>query len=923
MAIILWAGRALAGGTHGGRAMPVDPSAPSDFTRYRVAAAFLPLLVVGLVAAWGAARRRRGRRDAAAPSSPEGFDLLALPRFGWVLRSSWWPLAWQVPAMAGFVLVLGAGLAGWDAAGTVTWALWWPAMALLVLAGSRSWCLACPPGALAEWAGDAVRPRRAFPARLRTLWLPAVLLVAPAWVYDAWDVAGSGRRTAALLAVFTLGAVLMGLRYAGRSFCRYVCPVGALAGVLGLLGSLAIVARSAGLCAAHRPKTCLGGGRGRPGCPMHEVPYAMDRPIHCHLCLACARACAPDNLGLVARAPGWALRHGRGARWDEAGFALVVCGVALVQMFAMVGWVRAQAGNAFTLAVAYAAVGIGGPLAVLAILRWGGGARRAGAALAVAVPAAWALFAVHNLDHLVPRWLARWPGMVLWGQAVLLLLGFAVALASLVRWAREAGGAAGTAGLGFSLPLALGLLVSAAYYALSYPPVAAAGSAGPSGPPIAFISDRGGMPEVYLMDAGGGPARRLLDRPLRAETTATYKLSARDAGGLESAAVTISTLPFTVAPIDPFGVQLSRTPSAVTLTWGKTQLFETGEQFYNPTAPESDELAGYQVLRSSTGLNFAVSSVYGVGTTTHTEADDGNSYQYRVRAFNDFKVSKGLITFSPLGDQSVALSDGLSKLVVPADVAAALRAASSAVGQDIYIRASFVLGANGGEVVQTVEFVPLAGGLTPVKNFAFPKPVSIVLGFPVDGSGNPVPATAASLEEAGARAAEAASGGSRLAGSEGSVTPAAAPAAAMDAQNLGMYWNDGKDYKKLYGAVDAANHTVTAQTPNLGSFQVRRVFRDSAATFDLSNITTRVVTPNGDGKNDLMIMIFDNPRGAPISGKVYDLRGAYVATMAQGPFPNSLQWDGLMNGKVVTSGVYIYQVEGDGKLFNGTMVIAR
>ncbi|MBI2362569.1 MAG: hypothetical protein HYV15_04220, partial [Elusimicrobia bacterium] len=34
-----------------------------------------------------------------------------------------------------------------------------------------------------------------------------------------------------------------------------------------------------------------------------------------------------------------------------------------------------------------------------------------------------------------------------------------------------------------------------------------------------------------------------LDPPLRAETTATYKLIARDAGGLESAAVTISTLP--------------------------------------------------------------------------------------------------------------------------------------------------------------------------------------------------------------------------------------------------------------------------------------------------------------------------------------------------------------------------------------------
>ncbi len=511
---LLWAGSAWAGGTHGGRAMPVDPSAPSDFTRYRVATAFIPLLALGLVIAWAAARAGRGDRQD-APASP-GIDLLAFSRLARVLRSPWWPLAWQVPATVGFTALVAAGLAGWDVANTVTWAIWWPAMALLVLLGSRAWCLACPPGALAEWAGERARPLRTFPAPLRTLWLPAVLLVALAWGYDAWDVAGSGWRTALLLLAFTATAVLLGLRYAGRSFCRYVCPVGALAGVLGLLGSLGIVARSRRVCADHRPKPCLVSGEGRPACPMLEVPYAMERPLHCHLCLACVRACGPDNLAVVARAHGWALRHGRGARWDEVAFGLVLCGVALVQMFAMVGWVRAQASNVLGLALAYAGLGIAAPLAATVMLR--AAARRvgAGAVLAVVVPAAWALFAVHNLDHLVPRWLARWPGTVLWAQAVLLLLGFAAALALLAGRMREEGPGGGRVALGYSLPVGVGLLVAVAYYALSYPPVAAAGANGPPGPPIAFISDRGGSPEVYLVDEAGGPARRLLTQPLRA-----------------------------------------------------------------------------------------------------------------------------------------------------------------------------------------------------------------------------------------------------------------------------------------------------------------------------------------------------------------------------------------------------------------------
>lgn len=513
--LLLGAGQAWAGGTHGGRAMPVDPSAPSDFMRYRVTAAFLPLLAAGIVVAWAAARV--GRRNRKGPPAPLGFDLLATPRLGRILRSPLWPWAWQAPATVGFAAVVGAGLAGWELASTITWAIWWPAMALLVLAGSRAWCLACPPGALAEWAGASGRPRRAFPASLRTLWLPAILLVGLAWLYDTWDVAGSGWRTAVLLLAFTLAAVALSLRYTGRSFCRYVCPVGALAGVLGLLGSLAIVARSRRVCAEHRPKPCLARDGGRPGCPMLEVPFAMDRPLHCHLCLECVRSCGPDNLALVARPPGWCLRQGREARWDEVGFGLVLSGVALVQMFTMVGWVRAQAGNAFVLALAYAALGVGVPLAAIGALR--GGMRRlgAGATLAVVVPVAWALFAVHNLDHLVPRWLARWPGTVLWAQAVLLLIGSAAALVFLAGRVREAGAAPdGRLSLGLSLPLGLGLLVGAAYYALSYPPMAAAGADGAPGPPIAYISDRSGMPEVYLLDERGGPARRLVLQPLRA-----------------------------------------------------------------------------------------------------------------------------------------------------------------------------------------------------------------------------------------------------------------------------------------------------------------------------------------------------------------------------------------------------------------------
>ncbi|TBR16953.1 hypothetical protein EPO15_18065 [bacterium] len=427
---------------------------------------------------------------------------------------------------------------------------------------------------------------------------------------------------------------------------------------------------------------------------------------------------------------------------------------------------------------------------------------------------------------------------------------------------------------------------------------------------------------AQFVDVATTTATSYTDRPLRAETTALYRLSARDQEGRESPVVAVSTLPFTLRPVDPFGVRFDRTASSITITWGKTTRFDTLEAFYDPAAPSSDELAGYRVLRSSGGP-FAQAAAYGVATTTHTEADDGNSYQYRVVSFNDFFVSRGAITFSPLGEQSIVLSDGITKLVVPAGLGDALRAGSNGLTEDIYIQSSFLTELNGGEVLQTVEFVPMLGGGTRLQNFALPQAVSIVLGFQVDGNGNPVPATAQSMGVA-AQAVEAAgaAGGFGLASAPAGVTPAAAPAAA-DVKNLGMYWNDGKDFKKLYGTVNTTNNSVVAQTPNLGQFQVRRVFRDAAATFDISNITTRVVTPNGDGKNDVMLMLFDNPNHVAVSGKIYDLRGAFVAEMTAGLAADSLQWDGKMNGKAVTSGVYVYQVQGDGKTYNGTVVVAR
>ena len=110
----------------------------------------------------------------------------------------------------------------------------------------------------------------------------------------------------------------------------------------------------------------------------------------------------------------------------------------------------------------------------------------------------------------------------------------------------------------------------------------------------------------------------------------------------------------------------------------------------------------------------------------------------------------------------------------------------------------------------------------------------------------------------------------------------------------------------------------------MGIFQIRPLLRSNGAVFDISNLSSRVITPNGDGLNDIVIFTYDpGPNNVVATGRIYDLKGMFVANMTQGLVPNTMTWDGQMNGKYVTSGVYVYEIKGDGKTFTGTIVVAR
>lgn len=95
--------------------------------------------------------------------------------------------------------------------------------------------------------------------------------------------------------------------------------------------------------------------------------------------------------------------------------------------------------------------------------------------------------------------------------------------------------------------------------------------------------------------------------------------------------------------------------------------------------------------------------------------------------------------------------------------------------------------------------------------------------------------------------------------------------------------------------------------------------------FGISRISNRVLTPNGDGKNDRVVFEFYNAADLEFSGRIFDLNWALVAHMSPGTEDDSdsLQWDGKRQGSVVPSGVYIYRIRAENKIFTGIILVIR
>ncbi|MCG3205053.1 MAG: hypothetical protein KCHDKBKB_01770 [Elusimicrobia bacterium] len=144
-------------------------------------------------------------------------------------------------------------------------------------------------------------------------------------------------------------------------------------------------------------------------------------------------------------------------------------------------------------------------------------------------------------------------------------------------------------------------------------------------------------------------------------------------------------------------------------------------------------------------------------------------------------------------------------------------------------------------------------------------------------------------------------------------------------KKLALFWNNGAKWIKAGGEVDATNQKVTIRTSRLGTYQLRQA--QQTGDTSLVQVYPRIITPNGDGANDVVIFQYgEGPlAGKNPTGEIFDLNSAKVATLKPGPDPETtLMWDGKTDsGEAVGAGIYIYQLSVDGTLVNGSVVVAK
>jgi hypothetical protein len=347
--------------------------------------------------------------------------------------------------------------------------------------------------------------------------------------------------------------------------------------------------------------------------------------------------------------------------------------------------------------------------------------------------------------------------------------------------------------------------------------------------------------------------------------------------------------------LDPWG-------GAFTILWEPVKQRSDGASLTN--------LAGYNIYRRTTPRGPATkinSSLLPI--TVFADRVDGKTFYYSIRAVDtegNESAESFIVDSSPATNVIFLAGDGHTSVVIPGKVSDLLRPSYNKYGVSLTINLKEESSARETGIVRDLRLQLVRGDTKEeVTDVAFSSPdTDVNIGYNV--ANGQVALGAPQAESFG--------------------TPAEAAGASPD--QLSLYWFNNVSWIKLGGVHNETDQTINIKSSQLGRYQLRVNSPAKSLTLGKANVFPGLFTPNGDGHNDRVYLVLENPNNASITGEVFDLSGRFVTTL---PAPTqiaggstSLAWAGQdSSGSIVPSGLYVYRIEGEGKVITGTVSVAR
>ncbi|PID44145.1 MAG: hypothetical protein CR981_01595 [Proteobacteria bacterium] len=236
------------------------------------------------------------------------FNLLRIPWIKSLIKSKFYPalpraIVGSVLLLAVLTLFSGPVEPDKNIGITISWIIGWPLMFFSFFFMARTWCSVCTlamPGSLLQ---HIVKPTRNTPRFIKRYsgWIMSVLCIIVFWVEIVWNAYEKPHLSGWIILAITIGSLLFSICYKRRSWCRYLCPLGAINAIFAM-PSILELRSNRHLCLNRcEDHACYTGMVDKEGCPMFRHPFMVDNNRDCIVCGECVKNCSKQSIHLNLR----------------------------------------------------------------------------------------------------------------------------------------------------------------------------------------------------------------------------------------------------------------------------------------------------------------------------------------------------------------------------------------------------------------------------------------------------------------------------------------------------------------------------------------------------------------------------------------------------------------------------------------------